>query len=86
MVDIYFLFKGDLYIYNLIRDESFVEKKWFAAIEIYRFYITIIFMVDIIFIYLKEISIFIIYSEARVLWRKKLFAAIWIINYILPKN
>jgi len=40
------------------------------AEEIYWFHITILFMVDIFFIYLEEITIFIIYSEARILWKK----------------
>ena len=40
------------------------------AEAIYWFHITIIFMVDVFLIYLKEISIIIIYSGARILWRK----------------
>ena len=65
-----YLFKGDLYNHYLFRGENFVEKNSLWAEAIYWFYITIIFMVDLFFIDLKEISIFIIYSEATILWRK----------------
>ena len=40
------------------------------AEAIHWLFITILFMVDIFFIYLEEITIFIIYSGARILWRK----------------